>query len=216
MEQRLRINKSFFLQLATTILMVCFVRTGICAAPGPCPDIPASERERLDTCRVISKGRVSEQGDRPEGCERALQVSLKRHFKAQPPDAEVKLFHPPGCDGHSGRTQDASPNATTHPPYESVLGLEVGEEYQFYLNGTDQHLHLVAVLSEPCIPPERKLVKRSGMNFRHIRIHEAWQYFFNATGKFYDVEEGSNVTLACLYPSEEIRWETPPSANKVM
>lgn len=163
MGQRTHIKKALSLHILTALLLLYVICTGLCAGPDPCPNVPFSERERLNTCRVISRGRVSEQEARPEGCSRAFQVLFTRHFKAEPPNPVMQVSHPPGCSGR-GRGSVArgerrgGPGQGWDRPREPVLDLEANQEYQFYLNGTDQQLHLVAAIGCARLP-ERKLGK---------------------------------------------------------
>ncbi|XP_042865151.1 vascular endothelial growth factor receptor 1-like [Penaeus japonicus] len=207
MGQRKPFKKAFSLRPVIAILMVCFVHSSTCAAPGLCPEAPPSEGERLNTCRIISRGRVSEAEDRPRGCDRALDVSLERHFKAEPPAAALRLLHPPGCEGWSGT--DLEPVALEgdfiegsterDAPRVSVLGLRADEEYLFYFNGTDQRLQLVAALGARCTHfPKRQLVKRE-VRRPEVEVKGAWQrnVLANDTMHFYDVEEGAEFALNC-------------------
>ncbi|XP_047488775.1 vascular endothelial growth factor receptor 1-like [Penaeus chinensis] len=209
MEQRTHIKKTLSLHILIALLVLCFVCTGLCTGPDPCPDVPFSERERLDTCRVISRGRVSEQDARPEGCSRAFHVLFTRHFKAVPPDPVLQVSHPPGCSG-SGWDR----------PHESVLDLEANQEYQFYLNGTDQQLHLVAAIGGRCARlPERKLAKREASPYAmQVRLEGAWQW--SEARHVGDIREGTDFKLKCIASVtdldllHDLEWEIPDSANK--
>ncbi|XP_027210906.2 vascular endothelial growth factor receptor 1 isoform X2 [Penaeus vannamei] len=215
MGQRTRIKKAFSLHFVPALLLLLFLCTGLCAGPGPCPDVSSSERARLNTCRVISWGRVFEQDARPEGCARGFRVLLTRHFKAEPPDPVLQVLQPPGCSGE----REGGPGEGWDRPHESVLALEANQEYRFYLNGTDQRLRLVAALRGRCAhPPERKIAKRWLSHQMDLEIQGAWQR--NASGIFVDIENGNPFSLECRVTISDhdsipqLEWELPVLANK--
>ncbi|XP_063602901.1 vascular endothelial growth factor receptor 1-like [Penaeus indicus] len=212
MGQRRHIKETFSLHFLTALLLLYFFCAGLCTSPDPCPDVPFSERERLNTCRVISRGRVSEQDASPEGCSRAFHVLFTRHFKAKPPGPVLQVSHPPGCSG-SGWDR----------PHESVLDLEANQEYQFYLNGTDQQLHLVAAIRGRCARlPERKLAKReaskSSMRLTLSTLSKVWQK--SEAEDALDIVEGDPIRLKCTAEVlngdwiHNLKWEILDSANE--